>query len=50
MSQTTEGVYWTVYDLEGLPQNEWVRHEIIDGELLMTRSPLESHSKRRKFS
>lgn len=43
MSQTVEGVQWTVYDLEVLPQNEWTRYEIIDGELFMTRSPHRLH-------
>ncbi len=43
MSQTIEGVRWTVYDLEVLPQNEWTRYEIIDGELFVTRSPHRRH-------
>lgn len=43
MSQTIEGVRWTIYDIEGLPQNEWTRYEIIDGELFMTRSPHRRH-------
>lgn len=43
MSQTIEKVRWTIYDLEGLPQNEWTRYEIIDGELFMTRSPHRRH-------
>ncbi|MBW4650455.1 MAG: Uma2 family endonuclease [Kastovskya adunca ATA6-11-RM4] len=43
MSQTVDGVRWTVYDLEVLPQNEWTRYEIIDGELFVTRSPHRRH-------
>ncbi|MBW4434370.1 MAG: Uma2 family endonuclease [Pelatocladus maniniholoensis HA4357-MV3] len=43
MSQAIEGVRWTIYDLEVLPQNEWTRYEIIDGELFMTRSPHRRH-------
>ncbi len=36
----TEKVRWTVRDLEVLPDNEWVRYEIIDGELFVTRAPI----------
>lgn len=43
MSQTAEGVRWTIYDLEVLPQNELTRYEIIDGELFVTRSPHRRH-------
>jgi Uma2 family endonuclease len=43
MSQAIEGVRWTIYDIEVLPQNEWTRYEIIDGELFMTRSPHRRH-------
>ncbi|MBD2603163.1 Uma2 family endonuclease [Scytonema hofmannii FACHB-248] len=43
MSQAIEKVRWTIYDLEGLPQNEWTRYEIIDGELFVTRSPHRKH-------
>ncbi|MFB2836632.1 Uma2 family endonuclease [Floridanema evergladense] len=43
MSQTREGVRWTVYDVEVLPENEWRRYEIIDGELFVTRSPHRRH-------
>jgi hypothetical protein len=39
MSQTIEGVSWTVYGLEVLPENEWLRREIVHGELFVTRSP-----------
>jgi len=30
MSQTTSGVRWTIQDVEALPDNEWIRSEIID--------------------
>ena len=43
MSQIIEQVRWTVYDLEVMPQNEWTSYEIIDGELLVTRSPHRRH-------
>jgi Uma2 family endonuclease len=37
-------VYWTIADLELLPDNG-TRYEIIDGELFMTRAPRWSHQK-----
>lgn len=43
MSQTLEQVRWTIHDLEGLPENDWIRYEILDGELFMTRSPHRRH-------
>lgn len=43
MSQTTSGVRWTIQDIEALPDNEWIRYEIIDGELFVTRSPHHKH-------
>lgn len=44
MSQTTnDRVYWTVHDLERLPDNPWVRYEIIDGKLFVTRAPHWNH-------
>lgn len=43
MSQTAGSVHWTVQDVEALPDNEWIRYEIIDGELLVTRSPHHKH-------
>ncbi len=43
MNQTTRGVRWTIRDVEALPDNEWVRYEIIDGELFVTRSPHFKH-------
>ncbi len=43
MSQTLEQVRWTIHDVEGLPENDWIRYEILDGELFMTRSPHRLH-------
>lgn len=36
-------VRWTTKDIEALPENEWIRYEIIDGELFVTRSPHHKH-------
>jgi len=43
MNQTTSSVRWTIQDVEALPDNEWIRYEIIDGELFVTRSPHHKH-------
>jgi Uma2 family endonuclease len=43
MSQAAGGVRWTVRDIEALPDNEWIRYEIVDGELFVTRSPHHKH-------
>ncbi|PZD71510.1 hypothetical protein C1752_06130 [Acaryochloris thomasi RCC1774] len=43
MSQATTSVRWTTQDIESLPENEWIRYEIIDGELFVTRSPHHKH-------
>ncbi|WP_392535954.1 Uma2 family endonuclease [Nostoc sp. C117] len=43
MNQAIEGVSWTAYDLEVLPENEWTRYEIINGELFVTRTPHRRH-------
>lgn len=29
MSQTRSSVRWTIQDIEALPENEWVRYDII---------------------
>ncbi len=42
---TTERVRWTTSDLELLPQDEWKRYEIIDGELFVTRAPHWNHQR-----
>lgn len=39
----TNSVRWTVHDLELLPENPWVRYEIIDGELFVTEAPHWNH-------
>ncbi|WP_339385955.1 hypothetical protein [Calothrix rhizosoleniae] len=36
MSQSTDRARWTIQDVAALPDNEWIRYEIIDGELLVT--------------
>jgi Uma2 family endonuclease len=36
---------WTTRDLEALPDNEWIRREIIDGELFVTRAPHFRHQR-----
>jgi Uma2 family endonuclease len=41
---TVDRVYWTIADLDLLPDNG-TRYEIIDGELFMTRAPRWSHQK-----
>ncbi|WP_335091701.1 Uma2 family endonuclease [Nostoc sp.] len=43
MKQAIEGVRWTIHDLEVLPENEWTRYEIINGELFVTRTPHRRH-------
>ncbi len=43
MSQIASGVRWTIQDVEALPDNEWIRYELIDGELFVTRSPHHKH-------
>lgn len=43
MNQAIDGIRWTVHDLEVLPENEWTRYEIINGELFVTRTPHRRH-------
>ncbi|WP_445631081.1 Uma2 family endonuclease [Nostoc sp. DSM 114167] len=43
MNQAIEGVRWTIHDLEVLPENEWTRYEIINGELFVARTPHRRH-------
>jgi Uma2 family endonuclease len=40
---STPTLRWTTRDLEALPDDEWVRREIIDGELFVTRAPHYKH-------
>ncbi len=34
---------WTVADVEALPDDEWTRYEIVDGELLVSSAPRNEH-------
>lgn len=43
MSLASDRVHWTIQDIEALPDNEWIRYEIIDGELFVSRSPHHKH-------
>lgn len=43
MSQAIDGIGWRVQDLEVLPENEWTRYEIINGELFVTPAPHRRH-------
>jgi Uma2 family endonuclease len=45
MSVAKSPVRWTTKDIEALPENEWIRYEIIDGELFVARSPHCKHQK-----
>ncbi|MDF5711115.1 MAG: Uma2 family endonuclease [Nostoc sp. S4] len=42
-NQAIDGIRWTIHDLEVLPENEWTRYEIINGELFVTRTPHRRH-------
>jgi Uma2 family endonuclease len=43
MSEASTGVRWTIQDVEAFPDSEWIRYEIIGGELFVTRSPHHKH-------
>ena len=43
MSEAQAGVRWTIADLEVLPDDEWKRYEIIDGELFVSRAAGNEH-------
>jgi Uma2 family endonuclease len=45
MNTVWEKTRFTTRDLELLPENEWIKYEIIDGELYMTRAPHASHQR-----
>jgi Uma2 family endonuclease len=34
---------WTVEMLAGLPEDDWVRYELVDGEVLVSRAPGDDH-------
>ena len=43
MNPANQTLRWTMRDVEALPDNEWIRYEIIDGELYVTRAPHHRH-------
>jgi Uma2 family endonuclease len=42
-TMTINQVRWTTRDLDVMPEDEWTRREIIDGELFVTRAPHLGH-------
>jgi Uma2 family endonuclease len=43
MARASAALRWTIADVEALPDNEWNRYEIIDGELFVSRAPGDEH-------
>ena len=43
MADTPAAVRWTIADLEGFPDDETKRYEIIDGELFVSKQPHREH-------
>jgi Uma2 family endonuclease len=43
MVRAQPALRWTVADLEGFPDDDWHRYEIIDGELFVSRAPGNDH-------
>jgi Uma2 family endonuclease len=43
MAETPAAVRWTITDLEGFPDDETKRYEIIDGELFVSTQPHIEH-------
>ena len=43
MNRIISPIRWTIHDLDALPENEWIRREIIAGELFVTRAPHWKH-------
>lgn len=43
MTQTINPIIWTINDLEIFPNSQGINHEIIAGELFMTRTPHRRH-------
>ncbi len=43
MTLANDTLRWTMRDVAALPDNEWIRYEIIDGELYVTRAPHHRH-------
>ena len=44
MAQTRTAYRWRTCDLDSLPDTPWLRYEIIDGELIVSRRPHLQHS------
>ena len=44
MTQTRMAYRWRTCDLDSLPDTQWLRYEIIDGELIVSRRPHLQHS------
>jgi len=44
MTQTRTAYRWRTCDLDSLPDTPWLRYEIIDGELIVSRRPHLQHS------
>jgi Uma2 family endonuclease len=43
MAESRAAVRWTIADLEVMPDDEWRRYEIIDGELFVSKAPRIEH-------
>lgn len=43
MTLANDALRWTTRDVEALPDTEWIRYEIIGGELCVTRAPHHGH-------
>ena len=43
MADSPAAIRWTIADVEAMPDDEWKRYEIIDGELLVSRAPGDPH-------
>jgi len=43
MAESPPAIRWTITDLEGFPDDETKRYEIIDGELAVTKQPHDGH-------
>jgi Uma2 family endonuclease len=45
MAETPAALRWTIADLEVLPDDEWKRYEIVDGELFVAHAPGNRHQR-----
>ena len=43
MARASAAIRWTISDIEAMPDDEWKRYEIIDGELFVSRVPGDEH-------